>query len=672
MKLIRTSTKLLPNFEQSLAQIVQNKESENLSALVQLQKIVMLMRPANWKDIEFANDRLAQLISLFERDTVFLNYFKRLVFSVFLTSDVSEAMTNSGISERNSVLSEVIRRIGHKILPALQNKKSVVYQINTIFFKKRDYDWIEELDNALLEKLFIFINLSVDVNNKRLRSQLYHSLEVLSYKMVLLGLERNITRRMGADGGTLSVFVQQNKQVLGIIEASAAYSDNEKIERLSATLHQCVEELKILKKKNIVYGTSMLETHQLQKMSLLADRMLLILALLSEDRKMEIPGLVQFFKMLVKNEKMQNSVRSYLNQTAEMLAYRISESGGNTGEHYITTTAKELRHLFSSAAKGGAFVSIIALLKTLIHYISLAPFWEAFGYGLNYAVGFIFLQAKGGTLATKQPAMTASTVASTLDDRKHATYNMAELAITLSKVMRSQLASLMGNVLVVFPCALAITFLWSLVFGHPLVSDSIAKGYLDMQDPHTSLCWWYAAIAGFFLFLSGILSGYFENYMVHGKIAQRLREHTIYQNSRKKERLDRLINYLEHNIGMLSGNFFLGFFLGFASFFGDIFGFPFDIRHVTFSTANVAFGLFGLGFHVSISKLIWLAAGIFLIGFFNLIVSFSLALYVAVKSRGVTFRDYRDLLHYLKVLFVRYPLDFVRAPAWVRSCKDLE
>jgi site-specific recombinase len=400
--------------------------------------------------------------------------------------------------------------------------------------------------------------------------------------------------------------------------------------------------------------------------------MILILALLSKNEKMEIPGLVRFFKMLVKNEKTQNSVRSYLNQTAEMLAYRISESGGNTGEHYITTTAKELRHLFNSAAKGGSFVSVIALLKTLIHHISLAPFWEAFGYGLNYAVGFIFLQAKGGTLATKQPAMTASTVASTLEDRKHASHNMAELAITLSKVMRSQLASLMGNILLVFPCALAMSFLWNLIFGHPLVSGFDAQNYLDMQDPHTSLCWWYAAIAGVFLFLSGILSGYFENYMVHGKIVQRLREHPVYLNSKKKKRLDKFIHYLENNVGMLSGNFFLGFFLGFASFFGDIFGFPFDIRHVTFSTANIAFGLFGLGFHVSISKYVWLVTGIALIGFFNLVVSFSLALYVAVKSRGVTFKDYRNLLHFLKVLFFRYPLDFFRAPALGRISKDLE
>jgi len=652
-----------------LEEILLKGEGETglFSPVEKLKAVAAFIRPRIAGDKIYAEQRLFQVISVLEANPACLRALKRLVFSVFLTADVSDVMANSGMPESDSVAYEFFKRVGHKVLPPLKNRKSIGYQISSIFNKKTDYVWVKAVDATLWERFFGLLNLSLDIRGKRAQGQLRDALTVVSYRLAMLGLEKSIVDRLGEMGGVTSAFVMQRRQVDAFLEAQSLGRVAKEVACLQAMLQTCTEAIESIKKGNAYLGTSMRETHLLQWLSILIERMNLLVSLLSNDANMEIPGLVKYFQHLVEKEMTQNSIRSYLNTTTKELAFQISEAGVSTGEHYITSTLKEYWQMFVSAVKGGAFVSVIALLKTLLHFLRLAPFWQAFGYGLNYAVGFVMLQSNGGTLATKQPAMTASAVAGALDDSADVSTNMAELAITVSKVMRSQLASLAGNILAVFPASLAIAFLWNLAFGHNLVEGAAAQHYLDQQNPLTSLCWLYAAITGVFLFLSGIISGYFENYMVHGQIGQRLREHPVHGG----RFLNWLAGYLERNSGMLAGNISLGFLLGFAGFFGDIFGVPFDIRHVTFSTANVAFGLFGLGFQVPLAELLWLLLGIVFIGLFNLIVSFSLAFYVAMKSRGVSFRDYRTLAHYLKRLFFRYTFDFIWPPRNGRKAADL-
>ncbi len=54
--------------------------------------------------------------------------------------------------------------------------------------------------------------------------------------------------------------------------------------------------------------------------------------------------------------------------------------------------------------------------------------------------------------------------------------------------------------------------------------------------------------------------------------------------------------------------------------------------------------------------------GVFLIGFFNFLVSFSLAFLVAIKSRGVRLKDYPELFTLLSKFFFKYPKDFILPP----------
>jgi site-specific recombinase len=87
------------------------------------------------------------------------------------------------------------------------------------------------------------------------------------------------------------------------------------------------------------------------------------------------------------------------------------------------------------------------------------------------------------------------------------------------------------------------------------------------------------------------------------------------------------------------GNFLFGCMLGATGTIGAFFGLPVDIRHVAFASANLAYGLQALDFQTGWQVIAISAAGVLLIGAVNLVVSFYLALKVAVRSRGITPAD---------------------------------
>jgi site-specific recombinase len=95
---------------------------------------------------------------------------------------------------------------------------------------------------------------------------------------------------------------------------------------------------------------------------------------------------------------------------------------------------------------------------------------------------------------------------------------------------------------------------------------------------------------------------------------------------------------------------------------GVLFGLPFDIRHIAFSSAFVGYASVGLDFMLSWQTVAYIALSLVLIGFVNLAVSFSLALYVAMKSRKVRFKQWRLLLSNLATRLNQHPGEFIFPP----------
>lgn len=314
-----------------------------------------------------------------------------------------------------------------------------------------------------------------------------------------------------------------------------------------------------------------------------------------------------------------------------------------------------------SAMWGGVIISFVAIIKNLIGKLKLAPFPAGFLYSVNYSAGFIMIEQTGSTLATKQPAFTASAVASSLDAKKNAGEPDIEgLAATVAKVSRSQIASFFGNLVIVFPLTFLLAWGYHELFNKRIADEAVAMKMLLDQHPWRSASLLYACFTGFFLFASGIIAGYWQNKIRYGQIKERMKNHPVLKRSLSPKRLEKVAAYVEKNFGAIMGSTALGFFLGFSGVMGKILGVPFDIRHITISAGNTAIAVYELGLD-NIPSYFMLAVffGVLAIGFVNFLSSFFFAFVMAVKSRGIRLSQYPRLFRSIGRYFLKHPREFI-------------
>jgi site-specific recombinase len=304
----------------------------------------------------------------------------------------------------------------------------------------------------------------------------------------------------------------------------------------------------------------------------------------------------------------------------------------------------------------------MALLKIFAAGLNAPLFVEAFLFSMIYGLGFVTIYLLGLTVATKQPAMTAQTLASHLSDLKpNRAADLDRLVDLVAAVFRSQLAAIAGNVMLALPVAIALGWGISVWLGQPVVNMGKGAHLLSDLDP---LSWAipHAAIAGFFLFLSGLITGYFDNQAAYSDLGARIARLRWLRRLTGKDRAQRFGDYLQAHMGGIMGNFLFGCMLGSTGVIGTIFGLPLDIRHIAFSSANIGYALVSFDFALPLRALLWATLGIAAIGFTNLTVSFALALRTALGARRVQFEHWSPLLRAIWRRFRQQPRSFLLPP----------
>jgi len=608
---------------------------------------------------------LQTLIELMDAHPIVLSNLHNALVSQLIETDLSSALTESGIPIANGFWPEFFGRLRHKLIPELRKENDFLFVISQIFYRAGDYQWVESIPHVQWKQLFESIGLAFSVDDKHVLLQLMQSLKILSYQVANLGLEKEVRRHLTSPKIDENPFLNQT-ELIRQIEKSYISGDEETLTLVSERLHTLakmgIDSIEFIRQNHSSSGTSIHQTYVLLILSNKLGRIELITDILDGDSQFNSDNFISFFKMLVRNENTKNSLRAFLSQSLGYVAYQIAEHKGSKGSHYITSSLKEYRKMMWSAMKGGGITAFIAIFKNLLTEIELPIFWHGFAYSMNYSIGFLLIDATGSTLATKQPAFTASAVASSLDTKGN-TYkpNLYNLAVTVAKVSRSQIASFIGNLLIVFPGAFLLAWLYDIMTKTKILEGDKAMAMLESQHPWHSLSLLYACNTGVFLFLSGIIAGYVQNKILYAQIGERLMNHPWWRAKATIEKRLRRSKFIEKNAGSMIGNISLGFMLGMSSIVSKFLGLPFDIRHITISAGNVSVALYGLGIrNVPVGFLITLFFGVIAIGFLNFLVSFSLAFIVAVKSRGVQLRDYPEFLGILGRYFVKKPLDFIR------------
>lgn len=567
----------------------------------------------------FTQDPIDIFIKAVEKENLEIIDVRSLLVKTLPHINFTWFLTQVGLNQGLGLFSETIKRFEERFLPPLQHPTEVTWILHHLF-SSSDIEQLERLKPAQLYKLLCFLRAEKNDPLPIFVTHTQKSVEVLALRIAGLGLDTLIARKLLFRPDLLEHFVNIGRWNFS--------EDKDKVVTNSfATIRGCEEALNYIQSRREEEGTSIALTYRIFLMEDLLKRLKELVAALSTNNSADFAKLlVQVSIGVASLHEQRIKIRDFFARNIEILAYQVTLLTGRTGEHYISSNPKELKHMWLKAIKGAFIVAIMVIFKIIVSKMPLAPLPQAFLYGSIYAIGFVIIHEIGGVIATKQPAMTASTLAGAMDGASSSESALRNLVDVVVRTLRTQIAALLGNYLFAFPFAVLLIFPF-LAGGYTFIGFEKAHNIMMDHHPLWSLSFLYAAIAGVCLFLSGLMSGLADNWFDYNQIATRLE--LVF----KSKRARKFIAILKKNFGIWSGNIILGFMLGSMFSIGRIIGLPLDIRHVTFAS-----GAFGISWIHQAELLPWgefflIAGSVLVMGLINLTVSFSLSLTVAIRSR---------------------------------------
>lgn len=646
--------------------------------------LVDQLRPDRPEDGNAARERLHALCYLLETRPELQAALRQGVLDLFAQKKQVSLYVDSGVFPATGFFSETARRFSRSLLPDVIDTAYLKDVLGLMFRRGDDHLWVSRIGDGDWIGLIHAMGL-LEAEDTAPGSalppalaQLLEALRVLSYRISAIGLEPELLRVEPVIEEFESPFLAQNVEIQRFVGQFSRWWQErdfpaEDDRQILVLFDQCRTIRERIRTRAGREGTSLSLTFLLQRLRQHLERAETLLEILRDLREAPdlagvLPRLVPFFKELVQAECRKNNLGDYWRQNVELLARRVADNAGRTGEHYITESRRDYFALLRSALLGGFVIAFMAWNKLELAKLHLPPLTEALSFCLNYGLGFVLIHILHGTVATKQPAMTANAIAASMDEASGANgsnakaRNLENLVSLIARLGRSQMAAIAGNVGLAIPMAMAIGYLFQLSTGHPLITPEKARHLLADVHPWASGAIIYAGIAGVCLFLAGLIAGYYDNLAAYNRIPQRLRQLGWLRRLLGEDRLDRVATYVEDNLGALAGNFFFGFLLGGVTALGTLLGLPLDIRHIAFSSAYLGFGEVALNFAVPTAALATAFLGVLAVGLANLSVSFGLALYVGLKARQVSFAQRRDLARLLWERLRHHPREFFLPP----------
>ena len=646
-------------------------------------RLVARLRPNGSSDTSLS-ERYETMLHLLENDAELAAAFRTHIIHFTASRRMVTFFTDSGILPGTGFFSEWWRILWNRILPEVPDERRLKDCLHVIYDHSDDWRWLEQTPIDFSQHFWALLAPNEELRSidwLTIQEQILDSVLLLAHRVSGLGVDNELMRTSPDFDDHTPRFIALSTEAMDFVNAFRLALNDPEVSaaddgrQLLVIADQCRETLQRIRKRAMTVGTSLHLSYILTRSEQSVERLHELVCILDAGlqpaaRKEAIDAWAEFARAAFVAENRRNSLRFYISQLSRLMAVRVTENAARSGEHYICETNADYHHLWRSAAGAGVLIGFMALLKIFAGGLHAPLFVEAFLFSMIYGLGFVLIYLLGMTVATKQPAMTAQTLAGLLGDLKPTrSADLERMVDVVAAVSRSQLAAIAGNVTVALPVALALGLGLSYLLGAPVIPLEKGAHLMADLDP---LSWAipHAAVAGFYLFLSGLITGYFDNQAAYSNIGPRIARLRWLRKLLGNERAGRFGNYIQDRLGGIMGNFLFGCMLGSTGVIGTILGLPLDIRHIAFSSANIGYALIGFQFALPIKAVLWGVLGIALIGFTNLTVSFALALRTALGARRIQLDHWSPLLKAIGRRFRQQPRSFLlppRQPASVDS-----
>jgi site-specific recombinase len=625
--------------------------------------------------------RLRLLLHVLESCSPVRLSIQAAVAALFAGADASSLITEAGMPSERGFLGEASSRLWSKLLPEPTDTPDMRQFLRRCYRTRAQVSRFQRWPPELFHRIVVVVMPPADSQTwVTLRRSVTDAVHLLCIRVKSQGLSPILRSRSHEVPVTESPFFKlanATAELLAERDRSATQvgketpDDGAELTAWQQAIADCRAELAEIERQIQDEGVSIDIVFSLD----LLDRCLTRLELLGEIL-LTLPGrersaLVQrLLTRLVYHLYQSRSLRDLAGTNLRLLYRRIVERSGETGEHYIARDRGEYHHLLLAAAGGGVVMVATTALKLYATDIPGSAFLHGVIYGVIYAVSFLILHHLHLVLATKQPAMTAATVATILREQRGAG-RIDEIVDHIARICHSQLAAAIGNVVMVGLGALAFTTIWQLVFGHAFLSQETAQRTHESLDPLSTGTVFFAALTGVLLWLSSVIGGWIDNWSAWHRIHRGIADHPLGKTI-GRERMIRWGKTWRRHIAAWGANISLGIMLGMVPAVGYFIGLPLEMRHVTLSTGLLFTACGSLeGEWYSATWFALAVSGIISMFVLNLSVSFALSLWTALRALEVPAGDVRELLRRLAWRMVTRPFDFILPPWTARRARDL-
>ena len=592
--------------------------------------------------IEVAMAKAESFVAAFEADEA-LRLRLQLWWQRFsATVDITTLLADFGFAPRTAMVTELTERLRLKLLPGTPETIDAAELFSIALPHEFDARWLTALPEPLLQRLTaLLVPEEAQQGIGFWRHALLGAITYCAGQILANGFSPELRLRMSEEAREEQPFHALIHDVESFrIEFVHGVRTPERLEqaeqRLRERLDACRAAIGTVYQHFAAEGISVGLVFRLRQVRTRIVRVRQLLSCLtSEHPEQEAARLLAGFVSVGRDRR---SLRNLWATNSSLLAAKVTERSAETGEHYISHNRSEYLQMVRRAAGGGLLMSVTTLLKFGLAALAFSAFWGGFWAGVNYSISFVLIQLLHWTVATKQPAMTAPAMAAKLKDMQaseDAAHTLEAFVDEVANLVRTQVAAILGNVLVVFPAALILSLLWWQLFGATPLDAAYAQSTLDslhVLGPSAL----FAAYTGVLLFASSLIAGWVENWFVLRRLDSAIRYNPRFTRWLGKGRAKRWGDFWRANISGFAANISLGMMLGLTPAIAAFFGLGLEVRHVTLSSGQlgVASATFGLGV-LALPAFWWALALLPLNGALNVIVSFYLAFRMALRAHNI-------------------------------------
>ncbi|MFT3711262.1 MAG: hypothetical protein QM817_26830 [Archangium sp.] len=614
--------------------------------------------PGQGENESDAEARTRLLLTAAEEIPEFASRVKATVLRVLAGTSSTLLFADTGIATRVGFWGELVDRFSKNVLPAPPVGREVSRLLARLMNREQRVVWIFSLSPTERSRLVGLLGLGSDEVQRALEPGQREAMVLLASRIAMHGVSDDLRKRLPGISVEGSPFLALPAQLTALFEG------NIPLARVMQSIDGCRARLTEVSESLDETGISIDLVYRLELLLALLRRLSLLVQVKFGNEEQRGTALNQLARALLRGSVTDRSLSALWQSSTRLLARRVVERAGHSGEHYVTRTRREQQAMLDAAAGGGAITALCVLLKFYISKMHAPPIFDALLISVNYAWAFVAMQLMHFALATKQPSMTAATLAGAIEEHQEKENpDLQPLVDIVARASRTQFTALVGNVFVVIPFALLLAVLFQVITGHSPIDDAYAEKIIKVHHPLKSVTIFSAAMTGVWLWAASLVAGAAENWFVLRELPGAIASNRLLRRTLGPSRTTRLSRFLTEQASGFGGNTGFGFLLGFMPMIIVLVGIPLEVRHVTFVTGQLAYAAVQLGPAVfARGDFLVALISIPMVGLINFAVSFTLALIIALRARGLGLKGQVSLIRAVGRRFLTSPREFFLAP----------